>query len=605
MDNPLKRRMFAQPVRANQPMGILASSPQLMNAVQGYANGGAVKGYQAGGLEASRSLANQFNQRGFSLLAVPGILKQNPSITYNKDLKQFVPKTANQNNLPAEYNTTSTLNLEDLKNKSLIRTEGEFGTSAPVAKKTKETKEANTFSVGAKPTLQGVDGYGTEINDRNKSLLSGITEYPDAKNKSVKLDKNTDSNFPTEPENPYAGISKKYATKLQEANKMLDKAKDNPKIANEWKEKVEEIYNREGKIDLEKIDKLAKEGAGIGDNNYDKRRSTAFWMALIKGGLATAGGESSNALVNISKGLLFGVDSYGKDINALDKEEREDRKEYGKLKVDLIKNEESKQLAHKSLELQYASKMYEIKQNQNNFESKMDFEKAQAKINNEMQFETIEISKAKAWNDMKWKSKEYDQRLKEFALSKEKQADYVRLTTQQLKDAWDKGMLTDDMKEVIAMGSDYINVNSETGRFESFTDLGKKALVTSKLTGTKVTDLNTVANGHVTLGSVLGVKFLKEDGTVDTVKTKAAGLVWQENFADKWQDIKAKTASGKLDLKAQKAEEKRVLEDFAEYTGGVYGGSTGGSTSPAVGDIVKQGPNRFKYLGDGQYEQIP
>jgi len=49
MDDPLKRRMFAQPVRANQPMGILASSPQLMNTVQGYANGGAVKGYENGG----------------------------------------------------------------------------------------------------------------------------------------------------------------------------------------------------------------------------------------------------------------------------------------------------------------------------------------------------------------------------------------------------------------------------------------------------------------------------------------------------------------------------------------------------------------------------
>ena len=47
------------------------------------------------------------------------------------------------------------------------------------------------------------------------------------------------------------------------------------------------------------------------------------------------------------------------------------------------------------------------------------------------------------------------------------------------------------------------------------------------------------------------------------------------------------------------------MVQFAKDTGGVLGGSTGGSTSLAVGDIVKQGPNRFKYLGDGQYEQIP
>jgi len=53
-NDPLKRRMFAQQMmnqhnRANEPMGILASSPQLMNAAQGLANGGMVKGYKLGG----------------------------------------------------------------------------------------------------------------------------------------------------------------------------------------------------------------------------------------------------------------------------------------------------------------------------------------------------------------------------------------------------------------------------------------------------------------------------------------------------------------------------------------------------------------------------
>ena len=44
-NNPLQRRMFAQQLMnrhnmANQPMGILASSPQLMNAAQGFKDGG-------------------------------------------------------------------------------------------------------------------------------------------------------------------------------------------------------------------------------------------------------------------------------------------------------------------------------------------------------------------------------------------------------------------------------------------------------------------------------------------------------------------------------------------------------------------------------------
>ena len=46
-NDPLQRRMFAQQIinqhaRANQPMGILASSPQLMGAVQGFKDGGQV-----------------------------------------------------------------------------------------------------------------------------------------------------------------------------------------------------------------------------------------------------------------------------------------------------------------------------------------------------------------------------------------------------------------------------------------------------------------------------------------------------------------------------------------------------------------------------------
>ena len=55
MNDPLKRRMFAQQVmnmyNSRQPMGILASSPELMGAVQNFAGGGAVKGYQLGGVQ--------------------------------------------------------------------------------------------------------------------------------------------------------------------------------------------------------------------------------------------------------------------------------------------------------------------------------------------------------------------------------------------------------------------------------------------------------------------------------------------------------------------------------------------------------------------------
>ena len=571
------QQIMAQHARANQPMGILASSPQLMGAVQGFKDGGAVKGYNFGGLGISQ--VGQNNLAGYS-----GAYTIADQLALEKAEQERISK------LGVDDTGTKSVNLKNL----LKKQEKEKIEGKSLNEIEKDNKKSNvnidSFSQDKKgdvnisqpfvPKGAEINEPGAVINNKNKSILQSDKELEENRPKGKNFGFET-----SEPQNPYKNLDKKYATQLKKANALFDTATNDPKVTNEWKQKVEDIYSKEGKIDLEKIDKLAKEGAGIGDDNYDKRRSTAFWMGLIKGGLATAGGESSNALTNIAKGLGFGVESYGKDINAINEDEREDRKEYGKLKVDLIKSEESKLLAHKSLELQYASKMYEVKQNQNNFESKMDFQKAQAKINNEMQFATMEISIAKAWNDIQWKDKTYDLQLKEFALNKEKQADYVKLTTRQLKNAWDKSLITDDMKEVIAMGSEYINVNQETGRFESFTDLGKKALVTSKLTGHKMTDLNTVGNGHVALGSVLGVKFLKEDGAVDTVKTKAAGLVWQENFADKWQKIQIKKGSGTLDIKGQKLEEQRVLEDFAKKTGGIY--TAPNSTSPSGTSVIQ------------------
>ena len=36
MNNPLNRKMFREAGMSKQPMGILASSPELMNAAKGY-----------------------------------------------------------------------------------------------------------------------------------------------------------------------------------------------------------------------------------------------------------------------------------------------------------------------------------------------------------------------------------------------------------------------------------------------------------------------------------------------------------------------------------------------------------------------------------------
>jgi hypothetical protein len=572
MNNPLDRRMFNQqmpnqPSMGRQPMGILNSSPQLINAVQGYAQGGMVKGYNHGG--AHYIPGQTSNQDIMQKLDRLNKAEFQPELPLNQTLNEPGMITSLDDVTKIKVEPSTGISNIDTSNAEEVNS---FNTDTPV-----EVDEFGKSDVTTQD--QGINKYNmgesSTINEENAKILA----------KQKKVVDEEDNGVP--PVNPYKNLDTKYATKLKNASAAFDKATNDPKVTAKWAKKVEEVYNRKDSIDLEKIDKLAKEAAGIEGNDYDKDRSTAFWMGMIKGGLATAAGESSNALTNIAKGLGFGVESYGKDINAINENEREDRKEYGKIKVDLIKNEESKLLAHKTLDLQYAANMTSLEQNASQFESRMAFDVAKQKIDVEMGFENIEIAKASAWNQMNHQSKIYNLQVKAFKLDKVKQADYVRLTTQQLKDAWDKSLITDDMKEVISLRPEYINVNKETGRFESFTDLGQKALVTSKITALKVTDLNTVADGHVKLGNVLGVKFLDSNGKVDVGKTKAAGLVWQENFADKWQKIQVNKSSGAPDPAGQKAEEQRILKEFANLSGGIYTAPVVVPTGSSIKSIKK------------------
>lgn len=62
---------------------------------------------------------------------------------------------------------------------------------------------------------------------------------------------------------------------------------------------------------------LKKSGQNVG---RDKKE--AFYMALIKGGLAAAGGTSPNALANISAGMVPAIEGYGKAIEGIRKDER-------------------------------------------------------------------------------------------------------------------------------------------------------------------------------------------------------------------------------------------------------------------------------------------
>lgn len=103
-------------------------------------------------------------------------------------------------------------------------------------------------------------------------------------------------------------------------------------------------------VDLDKVAQDARDLMGFDPEKASKRKKEAFYMGLMQAGLAMAAGGSSNAMTNIAKGLSFGLNEYAKDIDQLNEEERENLKEFRDLKVQMIRDEKSYNLAEAGAE---------------------------------------------------------------------------------------------------------------------------------------------------------------------------------------------------------------------------------------------------------------
>lgn len=147
-------------------------------------------------------------------------------------------------------------------------------------------------------------------------------------------------------------------------------------------------------VDIEAIDKKVNDLTGFDPKKAGKGKETAFWMGLMKAGLAMAAGESDNALTNIAKGLSFGLDSYGKDINNLNEQEREDRKERAALKLQMINSDRAYNLSMAGIKNTHEMHKVEI---QNQFKrDKVDFGFKTAKANLEARQLEANIAQARA-----------------------------------------------------------------------------------------------------------------------------------------------------------------------------------------------------------------
>ena len=582
-NNPLQRRMFAQQLMnrhnmANQPMGILASSPQLMNAAQGFKDGGAVKGYNLGGIGGSKSVLDaagldQLNKGGST--TSPSLIESKYANVY------FDPKDRKYKfiDLPAETAAEIPVTTEQ-KNKKLITTEGEFGTTNKTAPEIlavdnfNESLSASTSGKGGDSLgstyldkeLSGVEGPGVLINETNAKLTQTDKELkeaiPEGKNLGLKTDTSKFDAKITEAANSYEKHKAKLGKTDNRYNADDAKRKD-------YMGKIEGIIEEEeDDIDLNSVDKKAREVLGLKKGEYDDDKVTAFWMSMIKGGLATAAGESGNALTNIAKGLAFGVESYGKDLNSISEDEREDRQNLAKMKYNLMKDEKSAKTAERTLRIQAYGELAKIDENKYQFKTENEYKVARNVILDNMAMAKLDLTSMQVLNGMKMGDLNYEAKIREISLNEEKQKDYVRLTEKQLSMQLRDKASTKEIKNIFALGSDYATY--EDGEFE-FTTKGRAMLIASVATKTTFTDLARTAKSVAATGKIRGYKFGSADAT-------EKAYYYYEGITK--PAIKALSGDTKdfrgVNKEAIAAGTKKLLDQFAKDTGGsLIDGSVG------------------------------
>ena len=335
MNDPFKRKMFRQAGMSKQPMGILASSPQLMNAV---------KGYNVGGIN---------------------LVNDDPPPPMMRDIKtsslQIPFYGANRYSLSGDIKPTtrpgsSVLEDPDLSNETplaLLKKQAEENKK----KKAEENKIIDT-SLETKPNI---------INETNKKIIdSSIVKDKESFPKGSNLGLRTDDDSSFKPSltsqfenqlNKVTEIQKKAVADLNSANVTADQYKLGGKTVADRIEGFTALINQKGReptlADVkDDAIKLLQFDPDKLDERFDEDKQAAVWLNMMKAGLAVAAGESSNALTNIAKGFSFGLDQYGKDIGKLKTELREDKKDAANTMYKLLNDKKSQDLAKRTLEIQ-------------------------------------------------------------------------------------------------------------------------------------------------------------------------------------------------------------------------------------------------------------
>jgi hypothetical protein len=265
---------------------------------------------------------------------------------------------------------------------------------------------------------------------------------------------------------------------------------------------------------------------------------------------------------NVAKGLGFGLEAYGKDINKLNDQERENQKEYHSTLRELVKDEKSAIAGEKLLMVSIDQKNAEIlqraeNQDKNRVSQELQFQKTlelnRYKVTNQQHefFEKnklnvarlgLDINKENNLNSFRsaqqtqdWAKFEntFGLQVKSYDLNKEKLLESMK----QFDVTTAVSLMPKEQKQ--ALGAGFGTFNNDTGNIDFANDKDKKAhdnyvkklVLLSHASKSNPTDMMRRVTAIANSGSVAGVNFEAQGVTTNKGKLDAA-LIWTETFKE-------------------------------------------------------------------------
>ena len=225
---------------------------------------------------------------------------------------------------------------------------------------------------------------------------------------------------------------------------------------------------------LSDMEAMAKKITGFDPSKSKEAKRDSFWRNLTMAGLAIAAGESDNALTNVAKGLMVGMDSYSKDIKDINAQEAEERKEYRATLRDLIKTDKDSAIAMATLKNNHAYRVADLNQRRDQFKSTQDFQRAKLELDNSLANKQLEVQITTSLATLDLKQETLDEAKKQNAI-----------TNSQTK------LKNMPAFQQTAVGLKYLVLDDESGEYEwtdegqAWIDRNASAILAASITGSK------------------------------------------------------------------------------------------------------------------------